>query len=68
MMVQVKTLLWLIPVCVIVSMAISLPAVWLLSKVLGFTFDAQLATIVGLLSASGSGTIVSAVILIWREK
>ncbi len=68
MEVNIKTFFWLIPLCVIAGMAFSLSAVYLLSKLLGFAFDAQLATIIGVLGAAGSGTIVSAVILTWGKE
>jgi len=58
-----KTLIWIIPLCVIASMLIILPSVWILSRLLQFTFDLKTTTIVGMLSAASSGTIVSAIIL-----
>ena len=46
-------LMWLLPLCVIVSICISLPAVWLISKAMGLTFNASwVATFSGAFSAA----------------
>jgi len=68
MKIQLRTFLWFVPVCVLVSMAITLATVYLLSMGLGFTFNAQSTMILGLIIASASGTIITAVLLIWYEK
>lgn len=58
-----KTLIWIIPLCVIASLVIVLPSAWLLSRLFLFPIDLKFVTIVGILAAAGSGTIVSAIFL-----
>ncbi len=68
MRVQVKTLLWLIPVSVLVSMIITMVTITLLTIGLGLAFDARTATILGLLIASACGAVITAILLTMYKK
>lgn len=64
---MLKKLWWLIPLVVVVSFGASLLAVWLLSNVIGFSFDSTSAVIVGMLTAAASGTCLTAVYLLQKK-
>jgi hypothetical protein len=65
---MLKKLWWLVPLSVVVSFGASLLAVWLLSKIMGFSFGSISAAIVGMLTAAASGTCLTAIFLLQRKE
>jgi len=63
-----KSLLWLVPLSVLVSFGASLVVVWVMSRAGWVTFDSGTAVIVGMLTAAASGTCLTAVLLLQREE
>ena len=60
MAMKYKQLLWQIPVIVLISVAASLVAVWVVSRIFGFNMDASL---VAILSTAISASLSSAIII-----
>jgi hypothetical protein len=53
-----KSLLWIIPLSVLISVVLSVPAVWLITKTLGFEFSEKTVAIVAMLASAGSALAI----------
>jgi hypothetical protein len=53
-----KSLLWIIPISVLISVVLSVPAVWLITKTLGFEFSEKTVAIVAMLASAGSALAI----------